>query len=169
MKILAGQYKGLSIKTVSNAPYRPTKSRVRKSLFDKLSPFHYKSVLDLFSGSGIFGFEAASRGAQQVTFVEKHRKTFHLIRANSSQFNNTKFNYVCRDVFKYLTEYDESYDIIFADPPYGMVDLEILKNSVLPILNENGKFLLECERNQPEFDEATVTDYGDTRIQIWTK
>jgi len=169
MKILTGQYKGLSIKTNSNAPYRPTKSRVRKSLFDKLSPFHYHSVLDLFSGSGILGFESASRGAHEVTFVEKHRRTHTLIQSNAQLFSNTKFNYFCKDVFKYLTNCDKNYDIIFADPPYGKVDLELLIYYSLPLVNENGKFVLECERKQPKFENAIVMDYGDTRIQIWTK
>ena len=64
-------------------PYRPTKSRVRKSIFDKLVPFYYSSVLDLFSGSGIMGLEASSRGASSVTFVEKHGKSLVLMKENS--------------------------------------------------------------------------------------
>ena len=79
MKILAGRFKGIPIKMSKKMPYLPTKSRVRKSIFDKLAPFHYSSVLDLFSGSGIMGLEASSRGASFVTFVEKHEKLFPLI------------------------------------------------------------------------------------------
>ena len=70
MQIHAGQYKGRRIKTVKNLPYRPTTSIVRKSLFDILNNISGKTVLDLYAGSGVIGFEAASRGAKQVTFVD---------------------------------------------------------------------------------------------------
>ena len=70
MQIQAGQYKGRRIKTVANAPYRPSTSVVRKSLFEILGDLSGKHVLDLFAGSGILGFEAASRGAESVTLVE---------------------------------------------------------------------------------------------------
>ena len=69
MRILAGRYKGRSIKTISSSSYRPTQSRIRKSLFDILGPLDGISFLDLYAGSGIIGFEAASRGAIDVTFV----------------------------------------------------------------------------------------------------
>ena len=70
MKILSGDYKGLSIITKKRTNYRPTQSRIRKSIFDILKPFSYLNVLDLFSGTGIIGFEAASRGAESVTFID---------------------------------------------------------------------------------------------------
>ena len=63
MKIMAGNFKGQTIITSQKLNYRPMKSIVRKSIFDKLVPFQYNSVLDMFSGTGIFGFESASRGA----------------------------------------------------------------------------------------------------------
>ena len=74
MKILSGRYKGLSIVTSKNILYRPTQTRIRKSIFDRLQNFNFKSTLDLFSGSGIIGFESASRGATEVTFVENNVK-----------------------------------------------------------------------------------------------
>ena len=80
MRILAGRFKGQRIITKKNLPYRPTKSLVRKSIFDRLNPFNFSLVLDLFSGSGIFGFEAASRGADHITFVEKNSKAIDLIK-----------------------------------------------------------------------------------------
>ena len=70
MQIHAGLYKGRRVKTVKNAPYRPTTSSVRKSLFDIIGNLQGKKILDLFAGSGIVGFEAASRGANLITFVE---------------------------------------------------------------------------------------------------
>lgn len=167
MNILAGRFKGVPIKTTSKMPYRPTKSRVRKSLFDKMILFNYDTVLDLFSGSGIMGFEAASRGASKITFVEKHSKSLNLIRCNSTKFNGIGFDFIKTDVFTYLKN-SINFDLIFADPPYGRFDLEPLTISILEHLNRNGKFILECEKNQQSFLDADVSDYGDTRILTWT-
>jgi len=82
MRILAGRYKGRSIKTISSSSYRPTQSRIRKSLFDILGPLDGISFLDLYAGSGIIGFEAASRGAIDVTFVENNYITIKLLHKN---------------------------------------------------------------------------------------
>ena len=70
MRILGGQYKGLNIDTSKITSYRPTQARVRKSIFDILTPFTYSNVLDLYSGSGILGFESASRGADQLPLLK---------------------------------------------------------------------------------------------------
>ena len=82
MQIHAGRYKGLRVKTVKNAPYRPTTSLVRKSLFDILKNITGKNMLDLFSGSGIIGFEALSRGAKTITFVDSSLRVNSLLKMN---------------------------------------------------------------------------------------
>ena len=78
MKILGGTYKGIRIETKKDASYRPTKSRTRKSLFDMISPFNFSNVLDLYSGSGILGFECISRGANSLTFIENNTQNVKL-------------------------------------------------------------------------------------------
>ena len=83
MQIHAGRYKGRRIKTVKNAPYRPTTSLVRKSLFDILKNISGKTLLDLFAGSGIIGFEALSRGAKTITFVDSSLRVNSLLKMNS--------------------------------------------------------------------------------------
>ena len=167
MQILAGRFKGLTIKTSPRMPYRPTKSRVRKSLFDKLVPFTYESVLDLFSGSGIMGLEASSRGATSVTFVEKHGKSLSLMKENSLKFHGVDYSFIKMDVFSFLKE-GRSFDLIFADPPYGRFDLKALVETIYERINKNGKLILECEKTQAPFFDADVTDYGNTRILTWT-
>jgi 16S rRNA (guanine966-N2)-methyltransferase len=167
VKILAGRFKGIPIKMSNKMPYRPTKSRVRKSIFDKLVPFHYTSVLDLFSGSGIMGLEASSRGASFVTFVEKHGKSLSLMKENSLKFNGVEYSFIKMDVFSFLKK-TGSFDLIFADPPYGRFDLKILIETIYECLNKNGKLILECEKSQAPFLDADVSDYGNTRILTWT-
>ena len=167
MKILAGRFGGRKIKTSKNLPYRPTKSLVRKSLFDHLTPFEYNSVLDLFSGSGILGFEAGSRGADSIVFVEKDRRTLHYLKQNSDLLVGPQYSFHGLDAFTYLTKKKETFDLIFADPPYSKYDITGLVEPALEHLNKKGKFILECDKKQVPFLEAVVKDYGQTRILYW--
>tara|TARA_A100001037_G_scaffold72153_1_gene64574 strand:+ start:2296 stop:2805 length:510 start_codon:yes stop_codon:yes gene_type:complete len=167
MQILAGRYKGITIYTSRKIPYRPTKSRVRKSVFDKLQSFQFHSVLDLFAGSGIMGFEAASRGGSEITFIEKHTLAFLELKRNAKKFSYTEFNFKRANVLNTINRFGK-YDLIFADPPYDTFNLEAMAKTILKHLNKNGKFILECEKSQRPFSDAEYADYGDTRILTWT-
>ena len=92
MRILAGRFKGRSIKTISSTSYRPTQSRIRKSLFDILGPLNGLSFLDLYAGSGIIVFEAASRGSDNVAFVENDYTTIKLLHENVQNFEKNIFS-----------------------------------------------------------------------------
>ncbi|SVC70592.1 uncharacterized protein METZ01_LOCUS323446, partial [marine metagenome] len=76
------------------------------------------SVLDLFSGTGILGFESASRGASSVVFVEKNLFIYRMLKINSTLFPNTNFSINRDDAIQFL-ENSQSYDLIIADPPYN--------------------------------------------------
>ena len=168
MNILAGKFGGRKIKTNQKLPYRPTKSIVRKSLFDQLNPFSFDSVLDLFSGSGIFGFEAASRGAREVTLVEKDKRSLNLLKENGKKFQGVDFQYIYRDAIRFL-ETENAFDLIFADPPYGRYALDGMVKTILDRLHNKGKFVLECAACQQPYPDASSVTFGDTRILIWTK
>ena len=167
MKVLAGRFGGRKIKTSKNLPYRPTKSLVRKSLFDHLTPFKYNSVLDLFSGSGILGFEAGSRGADSIVFVEKDIGVLRYLKQNSDLLVGPQYSFHGVDAFKYLAKKRENFDLIFADPPYSKYDITRIVEPALEHLNKKGKFILECDKTQVPFLEAVVKDYGQTRILYW--
>ena len=168
MQLLAGRYKGARIKTSTKMPYRPTLSRIRKSLFDILFPFNYQNVLDLFSGTGILGFEAASRGANKITFVERDRKSIQLLESNANQFPDIDFVFNQQNVYTFLNN-PKSYDLIFADPPYASSNIHELVETVLKILNKNGKFVLETNKRSQPMMNAIVKNYGNTVLSIWTK
>ncbi|MEE9190062.1 MAG: RsmD family RNA methyltransferase, partial [Candidatus Neomarinimicrobiota bacterium] len=90
MRILAGKYKGIAIDTRTYGNFRPTKTIIRKSIYDRVGSLAGQHVLDLFAGSGILGFEAASRGALSVTFVEDSKKAVVQLKNNIAKFSGTK-------------------------------------------------------------------------------
>ena len=166
MNIISGTFKSIKIKTSKNLSYRPTKSLVRKSIFDSLSLFNFGSVCDLFSGTGIIGFESASRGAKSITFVDNDYGAIKLIKENAKIFEGPQYSYVKKDVFSFIKKCT-SFDFIYADPPYGKYDVVKLVREVLKHLNEQGKFFLECDKNQVPFLDSIVRDFGQTRILQW--
>lgn len=166
MKILSGLYKSRNIKTDPRASFRPTSARVRKSLFDILGTLDGLSVLDLFAGSGILGFEAMSRGASRVTSVESDPKFAKLIRQNAGDLG-----VVCdikrMDAFAYLQSCSR-FDIIFADPPYGKADLQLLLELCLNKLHNGGRLVIESSKHNPELDGGKIREYGDTRLTFFS-
>ena len=168
MQIHSGQYKGLRIKTVKNLPYRPTTSIVRKSLFDILHNISGKSVLDLYAGTGVIGFDASSRGAKQVTFVFSSFRVNSLLKINSASFNYQNFHFIKKDAFSFLKS-NKSYDIIFADPPYDYQSLDKLPSKVISSLNSDGMFILESSPQEFSISPYRVKDYGDTQLTFWKK
>ena len=166
MQIHSGQYKGRRIKTVKNLPYRPTTSIVRKSLFDILHNISGKSVLDLYAGTGVIGFEAASRGAKQVTFVDSSLRVNSLLKINSTSFNYPKFHFIKQDALSFLNS-NKSYDIIFADPPYNYNLLNELIPKACNNLNTDGIFVLESSPREFSTTPFKVKVYGDTQLTFW--
>ena len=169
MRILGGKYKGINIDTSKNISYRPTQTRIRKSIFDILNPFTYANVLDLYSGSGILGFESASRGAKSITFVEIDRKAISLIGKNKNKFSNNIFKIVRQSSTVFLNKIDKNYDLIFADPPYDNIDYYKLVNVCVEKLAKNGKLILEMRKNNFSYEGAIVKQYGDTKVILYTK
>jgi 16S rRNA (guanine(966)-N(2))-methyltransferase RsmD len=166
MNIISGIFKSIKIKTSKDLSYRPTKSLVRKSIFDSLNYFNFNSVCDLFSGTGIIGFESASRGAKFITFVDNNYRAIKLIQENAITMEGPHYSYFQKDVFSFLKN-SNSYDLIYADPPYGMYDPNKLVEEVFKHLNKKGKLFLECDKKQKPFLDSIVRDYGQTRILQW--
>ncbi|MEN6586842.1 MAG: 16S rRNA (guanine(966)-N(2))-methyltransferase RsmD [Sulfuricella sp.] len=112
---------------------RPTPDRVRETLFNWLGQLmDGKTCLDLFSGSGALGFEAASRGARQVVMVERDTKVARSLRDNATTLHAENCELVVADALKFLDKEMRRFDVIFVDPPY---DLHLLPR-VLPLLRD---------------------------------
>ena len=169
MKIISGIYRGIKIDTAKDVSYRPTKSRVRKSIFDVISPFGFSSVLDLFSGTGILGFESIRRGASSITFVEKDAKSIRLLHRNSEKFEGVPIKIIKNKVELFLEKTNDSFDLIFADPPYDKIDYNWLFNRCIKKLSKNGKLVVEMKKNNFTYNDCIEKVYGDTKVLIFSK
>jgi len=168
MQILAGRYKGVSIQTSLKANYRPTQSKVRKSLFDILGDLSGLSVADIFAGSGILGFEALSRNADRVTFIDKNHLLIKLLYENREKFDSNICDIRKTDVFKFIKE-EHCFDLILCDPPYGQKELNLLIESCLKMLNPNGIFVLETSTKDIHIKADEERIYGSTKLSFWRK
>lgn len=129
MRIIGGKFRGTALASVGkgdpSAHLRPTTDRVRESLFNLLAHGDYPDiegarVLDLFAGTGALGFEALSRGAERVLFVDEGAKARALIRENIDRLRvigQTKL--YRRDATRLGENHGTPYNLVFLDPPYG--------------------------------------------------
>ncbi len=168
MQILAGRYKGVSIQTSAKFEYRPTQSKVRKSLFDILGNLNNKMVIDLFAGSGILGFEALSRMARSVIFVETNRNLVKLLYKNCLKINPQKCIIKKIDAYKFLREKHYA-DLILVDPPYVQKDLNLLIKLCLNMLNPDVTLVLETCTKDEHINADNEKIYGSTRLSFWRK
>jgi 16S rRNA (guanine966-N2)-methyltransferase len=122
LRIIAGEFKGRRLKTPTTNKVRPTSDRVREAWFSILQQsIPDARVLDLFAGSGALGFEALSRGAVSVDFVETQRGSLTALKANVEALKVEDRVTVHRmDALRFAERLQPgAYDVAFADPPYA--------------------------------------------------
>lgn len=120
------------------AGLRPTPDRVRVTLFNWLGQnLSGLDCLDLFAGSGVLGFEAASRGAAHVTLVEQNSAAFAALECNARRLGATQLELIRADAIKFAASAARRYDLIFLDPPYHQGWLERIA-PLLPSLTRPG-------------------------------
>lgn len=127
MNITAGKYKGQKVVAPDENITRPTLSKVRMSVFNTLQSmidFDGSSFLDMFSGSGIMGLEALSRGFSKIVMVEKNKKVYNLIRSNIKKYEKENdIRLILGDSLKnneilHCAQNDKGFSIVYIDPPY---------------------------------------------------
>jgi 16S rRNA (guanine966-N2)-methyltransferase len=129
-------------------------------------------ILDLFAGSGALGFEALSRGAATVVFVDSSRAACASVRANATALGVLdEIQVVCRGVDKFLATISDAhqFDFIFADPPYD-ADARVLPDCIPDFLRPGGVFALEHDGSNSfeETDGHIVTRaFGRTRVSLF--
>ncbi|MBL4712347.1 MAG: 16S rRNA (guanine(966)-N(2))-methyltransferase RsmD [Gammaproteobacteria bacterium] len=136
-RIIAGKWRGRKISFNDAEGLRPTTDRIRETVFNWLQPYIQKShCLDAFAGSGVLGFEALSRGAENVVFIEKTIETVKRLKENVTQLDVKSASIYHADTLNWLRSQSihERFDLVFLDPPFHS-DL-LSKTSVL--LNSSG-------------------------------
>jgi len=152
IRIIAGQWRSRKLKVADGEGLRPTTDRVRETLFNWLQFDIASSIcLDACAGSGALGFEALSRGAAAVHFVEKNDKALTVLRENSRQLVLEKQQniHIHHDSIEQFlsrpSQVKHTFDIVFVDPPYKAK----LHNAIFIALLENHwlseKALIYCE------------------------
>jgi 16S rRNA (guanine(966)-N(2))-methyltransferase RsmD len=172
VRIVAGAYGGRRIEAPRGRATRPTSDRVREALFSILGPGAVEGVrvLDLFAGSGALGIEALSRGAAQAVFVDSDARAVAAVRRNLGAIG-IEAPVHRRDAFAWLKDAGDTFDLVFADPPYSSAGRTAgrLAELLPPLLIETSLTVTESDKRDPLRLAMPLVDertYGDTRIAI---
>lgn len=149
MRIIAGDLGGRRISPPSKMPHtRPTTDIAKEGLFNILQnniDFEDLKTLDLFGGTGSISYELASRGARELTVIEKDFVMNDFIKKTANDLKLESFTVLKFDVFKFLEQCTEQFDFIFAGPPYALTNIDDLPKLITEkkLLAPNGWFVLE--------------------------
>ena len=175
MRIIGGNFKGKKILLPLDKNTRPLRDLVKESIFNliqhsnKINLQNYSNVLDIFSGSGSFGLECVSRGAENVVFIENYLEALKILKKNIYNLKAEKWCTVIEeDCFSLLNSRNKKlkkFKLIFIDPPYKEkkinIIIEIIKKN--KILDKNGIIILHRHKD----DDIKITDslqILDTRV-----
>lgn len=171
MRIIGGELGGRKINPPSRMPHtRPTTDIAKEGLFNSLQhllDFSTLKTLDLFGGTGSISYELASRGVPDLTIVEKDAGMAGFIRKTAEQLGIENIRIVQMDVFRFIAQCSETFDFIFAGPPYALAEIDELPRLVFEkkLLRRNGRFILEHTPRNAYKDfpfYKTERNYGTT-------
>ncbi|PIS11691.1 MAG: 16S rRNA (guanine(966)-N(2))-methyltransferase RsmD [Bdellovibrio sp. CG10_big_fil_rev_8_21_14_0_10_47_8] len=180
MRIISGKYKGHHLASFQADHIRPTTDRVKETLFNKIQGWvEGARVLDLFSGTGNLGLEALSRGAREVVFVEKSKKSISILEKNLDKLGvDEPYSIVQKDVLAFLRNYTgEAFDLIFADPPFTeeMAHDVMLAADGSAVFQAETLMMIESGRREkimedyPSLSRYDVREFGDKFLSFYKK
>jgi len=149
MRIITGKYGGRKINPPSKMPHtRPTTDVAKEGLFNIIEnniSIEGLKTLDIFGGTGSISYELASRGASDLTIIEKDPKMYAFIQKSIADLKIENCKVIKTDVFRFLETTNETYDFIFAGPPYALKNIDDLPVIVREkkLLKPKGWFILE--------------------------
>lgn len=177
MRIIGGRLKGKFIEPPMGFKARPTTDYAKEALFNILDneyEFDDLKVLDLFSGTGSISYEFISRGAGHVWCVEMNPQNAAFITSESRRLGISNLTVVRHNVFEFLPICREKFDIVFADPPYALDDLQTIPDKVYEqdIIHPGGYLILEhgdehSFKDHPYFLKEKV--YGRVHFSFFEK
>lgn len=191
MRVTGGILGGRLLKAPKGDEVRPTQDRVRQAVFSSLADrVPGASFLDLFAGTGAVGLEAWSRGAARIDWVEAGAKVFPVLQSNletlcgggTGKTLEQEWKAHRSDVFRFIEGLRgaQSYDIIFADPPYDRGGTARWAERLLSLLSiggllaDGGIFVMEQSREETEarhfaWEITASKGYGGTRVTMYRK
>jgi len=178
MRIISGKFKGRRIEPPHNITARPTTDFAKESLFNVLNNLidfeDVASCLDLFAGTGSISLELASRGCPSVLAIEQNDAHLAFIKKTLKMLEIESVFPLKADVFKFLPTTSQTFDFIFADPPYDLRILEMLPNLIFEnnLLKDGGIFVLEHSKKNdfsmhPNFVQHR--NYGNVNFTFFGK
>lgn len=187
MRVVGGTHRSRQFHIPDNLGIRPTTDFAKEALFNILHhriDFTGIKVLDLFGGSGSISYEFASRGCSEIITIEKNLKSSDFIKKTASEFKFSNIRVIKMDIFNYLKMCAETFDIIFADPPFKLFREKrnpsfggdtIARIPALvfeqKLLKKNGILIVEhpSDVNFSEIKELLETrEYGTVNFSIFT-
>ena len=174
MRIISGKARGTKLYTLEGMVTRPTLDRVKESLFNIIQNEIVGSVpLDMFSGSGAIGLEAASRGAKEVILCERDKNAIKIIRKNIEKTHlDVKLYEMSYE--KMLEKLDEKLNIVYIDPPYKtdlayesvkkLLDLNLLNSESLVIIETDEEERVVKQINELEVEIVNKRKYGRVHL-----
>lgn len=175
MRIIRGKYGRRRFDVPTNIKARPTTDFARENLFNILEnriDFEEVSALDLFAGTGAISFELLSRGCAQVVCVESYSVQYNFIKKVMGMLNATALTPIRGDVFKFLSSCRQTFDFVFADPPYDLPELENVPELILSahVLRPDGWLVVEHSKKNdfsrmPQFVERRT--YGSVNFSFF--
>ena len=179
LRIITGTAKGTHLK-VPETGLRPATDLVRGSIFAMLENLtdDWSRVLDVFSGSGAFGIEALSRGADWVDFVDREPRCCAIIKINLEKAKFSAQSHIyCMPVAKALSILDKEYSIVIMDPPYPdtsigdvveqLASSKLINQDSVVVVTHSSRFPLKLTYGMlTQFKERR---HGDSTISIYRK
>lgn len=175
LRIISGSLKGRFIQAPASKGTRPTTDRVRETLFNILNnefDFEDAIVLDVYAGSGSLGFEALSRGAKHVDFIENNFNVTKNLQKNIDDLGVKSFCSIIKtEAVRYVQSSSKKYDLILADPPFFEYDIYDVFAHVVSrkTINEEGIMVIErsiqtADKDKENFGFEAFKRIGDAML-----
>ncbi len=177
MRIISGELGGRRINPPAQMlNTRPTTDMAKEGLFNILQnrmSFDGITTLDLFGGTGGISYELASRGAASLTIIEKDAQMYNFIKKNITTLKIENANVLMMDVFQYLSNCTQTFDFIFAGPPYALTAIDEIPKLIVSkkLVAPGGFFVLEHtpRNNYDSYDGFLFQrNYGTTVFSFFS-
>lgn len=175
MRIITGKYKGRHFDIPRTFKARPTTDFAKENIFNVINAYvdwEEATALDLFAGTGSISLELLSRGCQQVISVEKDHDHARFITQCMEKLGTDEHILIKGDVFRFLKSCHQKFDLIFADPPYALPELETIPDLIFQydLLKKDGLLVFEHGKNNdfsshPHFIEHR--SYGSVNFTLF--